>query len=195
MKKNPFLFILVFCVFLLTGFQAQAEKGDGAGIICDNEYALCTSAPCIPDPSNPDSKAICSCEVNKGKNFGMSSCESRTPVTDSNGVTKTLSTYSFAQAASKPVLSCAAGKPWTNCLDQPCIVDQMNPHKAICTCEILRDQPFLTYGGDCNVLTCDTAYWSAATSEAFLQGSQELIKTMGLKEMPAEYCPGMKPAN
>jgi len=192
MKKVVFLFTLIFGILLLTGIKAEADKSS-SGIICDNEYALCTSAPCVPDPSNPDSKAICSCEVNKGKNFGMSKCEARTPVTDSNGVTKAVSTYSFAQASTKPVLSCPVGKPWTNCLDQPCIIDQMNPLKAICTCEIERYQPFLTYGGDCNVLTCDNAYWSAATSEAFNQGSLELIKTMGLKEIPAEYCPGMKP--
>ena len=193
MKNVPFSLVLVLSVFLFTVLEVRAQDENNSGIICENEYALCTSAPCIPDPSNQDSKAICSCEVNRGQNFGMSSCEKRTIVTDSNGVKKALSTYSFAQAASKPVLSCPAGNPWTNCLDMPCIVDQTNPQKATCTCEIVRDKPFLKYGGDCNVLTCDNAYWSAATSEAFLQGSLELMKAMNLKDNPAQFCAGMKP--
>jgi hypothetical protein len=66
MKKVSFLFTMILSVLFLTGFEAVAEKGSDSGIICNNEYVLCTSAPCVPDPSNPDSKAICSCEVNKG---------------------------------------------------------------------------------------------------------------------------------
>jgi hypothetical protein len=193
MKKVAFILTLVLSLVVFSNLNAETDKANSSGTVCDNEYVLCTSAPCVPDPSNPDSKAICSCDVNKGKNFGMSQCGDRTTVTDTNGVTKALSTYSFAQASSKPVLSCPAGKPWTNCLDQPCIVDQMNPLKAICTCEIVRDLPFVTYGGECNVLTCDNAYWSAATSEAFRQGSLELAKSMGLEENPAQFCAGMEP--
>jgi len=104
MKRVSFLFTMVLSVLFLAGLEAGAEKGgdttirSGSGTICNNEYVLCTSAPCVPDPSNPDSRAICSCDVNKGLNFGMSQCEARTPVTDSNSVTKALSTYSFAQA-------------------------------------------------------------------------------------------------
>jgi len=199
MKKVPFLFTMVLSVLFLTGLEAGAEKGSDigissdSGIICNNEYVLCTSAPCVPDPSNPDSKAICSCEVNKGLNFGLSQCEARTPVIDSNGVTKVLSTYSFAQAPTKPVLHCLEGKPWTNCLDQPCIVDQMNPIKAICTCKIVRDQPFETFGGDCNSLTCDTGYWSGATLGSYVGASKELMKAFDLEDEPARYCAGMKP--
>jgi hypothetical protein len=114
-------------------------------------------------------------------------------VTDSNSVTKALSTYSFAQAPTKPVLHCLEGKPWTDCLDQPCIVDQMNPLKAICTCKIVRDKPFETFGGDCNSLTCDTGYWSGATLGSYVGASKELMKAFGLEDEPARYCAGMKP--
>jgi len=199
MKKVSFLFILFLSVVLLSGFGAEAEKGgdsairSDSGIICNNEYVLCTSAPCVPDPSNPDSNAICSCDVNQGLNFGMSQCDSRTPVTDSNGVTKAVSTFSFAQAPTKPVLSCPEGKPWTDCLDQPCIVDPLNPLKAICTCKIVRDKPFVTFGGNCVSLTCDTGYWSGATLGSYVGASKELMKAFGLDEQPARYCAGMKP--
>lgn len=195
MKKFLFVCAVIVVSALSISYEALAESKSGgdSGTVCNNEYVLCTSAPCIPDPSNPDSKAICSCEVNKGQNFGMSDCEARKPSTDSNGVTKALSTYSFAQATEKTVLSCPLGKPWSDCLDQPCIVDPMNALKAICTCKIVRDKPFVTYGGNCDTLTCDKAYWSAATAESFLEGSSELAKAMGLESVPAEFCPGMKP--
>ncbi len=58
MKKVSFLFTIVLSVFFLTGLEAVAEKASDSGIICNNEYVLCTSAPCVPDPSNPDSNAI-----------------------------------------------------------------------------------------------------------------------------------------
>ena len=164
---------------------ADTDKSGSSGTICENTYVLCTSAPCIPDPSNPDTKAICACDVNNGKNFGMSECSERTPKTDSNGVTHALSNYSFNQSPNKPVLVCPGGKP--------CIIDPADPLKAICTCEIERKQPFITFGGECNTLTCDTAYWSGATVSDFEGASQELMKAFGLKENPAQYCPGQNP--
>ncbi|MGH7850955.1 MAG: MauE/DoxX family redox-associated membrane protein, partial [Thermodesulfobacteriota bacterium] len=109
------------------------------------------------------------------------------------GVKTLVSTYSFAQGPSKPVLSCPEGKPWTNCLDRPCTVDPMNPLIAVCKCDIVRDSPFVTYGGDCNTLTCDTGYWSGATVESYEEGSALLFHKMGLDGIPVTYCPGMKP--
>ncbi|MEQ9618748.1 MAG: hypothetical protein RIG61_06205 [Deltaproteobacteria bacterium] len=195
MKKVLFVYVMVVISGLpfSSDTSAESKSGSESGKVCNNEYVLCTSAPCIPDPSSPDSKAICSCEVNRGPNFGMSDCEARKPSTDSNGVKKALSTYSFAQAPAKPVLSCPEGKPWTDCLDQPCIVDPINPLKAICTCRIVRDRPFVTYGGECNTFTCDNAYWSAATLASFMEGSSMLAEAMGLESIPAAFCPGMKP--
>ncbi|WP_444884795.1 hypothetical protein [Microbulbifer sp. PSTR4-B] len=198
MKKHSFLFIMILIALAFIGFNAAAEEvkpkppQSSEGNICSNEYVLCTSAPCIPDPRNPDSNAICQCDVNKGLNFGMSACKARIPVTDSTGVKKILSTFSFAQAPTKPVLSCPEGNPWTDCLDQPCIVNPMNPLKAICTCKIVRDQPFVTFGGDCVSLTCDTGYWSGATVGSYIGASKQLMKAFGLDQTPAKYCAGTK---
>ncbi|GAA5442809.1 hypothetical protein Misp06_00984 [Microbulbifer sp. NBRC 101763] len=199
MTKHSFLLTVVLIALVFVRFETSAEEDNlnsiksGKGIICSNEYVLCTSAPCIPDPRNPDSNAICRCDVNKGLNFGLSECKTRIPATNSNGVKKALSTFSFAQAPTKPVLSCPEGKPWTDCLDQPCIVDPMNPLKAICTCKIVRDKPFVTFGGDCVSLTCDTGYWSGATAESYLEASRQLMKAVDLDEMPAKYCVGRPP--
>ena len=74
MKKILFIFMTILIAGLSFNYQSFAEnKPDGN--VCDNEYVLCTSAPCIPDPSNPDTKAICACEVNKGLNYGYSECD------------------------------------------------------------------------------------------------------------------------
>jgi len=186
----------VLCT-VLTLSASMAEdtttKKDNSPEICEGLYALCTSAPCVPDPENKDSKAICSCEVNKGINFGYSSCDSREKKTDDYGVTNLISTYSFAQGPSKPVLSCPKGKPWTDCLDKSCTVNPLNPLNAYCKCDIIRDEAFVTYGGDCNMLTCDNGYWSGATVEAYIEASTLLSEKMGIKDFPVVYCPGMKP--
>jgi len=107
------ILLLLAMVITATAFSdiALAETdNNNAGVICENKYVLCTSAPCIPDPSNPDTKAICSCDVNEGKNFGMSECQTRTPVTDSNGVTRAVSNYSFNQTPVKPGAVVPLGK-------------------------------------------------------------------------------------
>jgi hypothetical protein len=195
MKKFVVITLLIIIASGLSSYNAlsDSEKSSNTGIICENTYVLCTSAPCIPDPSNPDTKAICTCDVNNGKNFGTSECSERIPQTDAKGVTRALSTYSFNQSPTNPALACPGGKPWTNCLDMPCIVDPMNPLNAICTCEIEREQAFITFGGKCNTLTCDTAYWSGATVDSFNTANKELMKASGIIDNPAQYCPGQNP--
>lgn len=172
------ILLLLAMMITATAFSdyiALAETDNNKGMICENKYVLCT------------------CDVNEGKNFGMSECQTRTPVTDSNGVTRAVSNYSFNQTPVKPGLLCPSGKPWTFCLDKPCIIDPWNPVKAICTCDIERKEPFVTFGGECNTLTCDTAYWSAATLEDIKGANVVLMKAFGLKDDPIEYCPGVNP--
>lgn len=188
--------ILVLVALLTLGaYGAAAETGSSGeeGIICEGLYALCTSAPCIPDPENRESKALCSCEVNKGINYGHTSCDQRTPAKDDYGITTLISTYSFAQGPSRPILICPEGKPWTDCLDRPCTVNPMNPLSAMCKCDIIRDKEFVTYGGECNTLSCDTGFWSGATVGSYIEASNQLSKKMGIGDFPVTYCPGMKP--
>ena len=187
------LLAIVITAIAFSDIALAETDNNNTGVICENKYVLCTSAPGIPDPSNPDTKAICSCNVNEGKNFGMSECQTRTPVTDSNGVTRAVSNYSFNQTPVKPGLLCPAGKPWTFCLDKPCIIDPANPLKAICTCDIERKEAFVTFGGECNTMTCDTAYWSAATLEDIKGANATLMKAFDLKDDPIDYCPGVNP--
>jgi len=156
-------------------------------LTCEGTYALCTSAPCIPDPNDPKKTAICQCDVEQGKNIGLSSCDDRQAKTKHN-IQAILSTYSFEQASSKKVMSCPAGNPWTDCMDQSCIVDPANPSKAICSCKIEHSGAFVTYGGGCDKNTCATGYWSGASKAGFEQASSALMQTLQLQSIPAQYC-------
>ncbi|MEG6509830.1 hypothetical protein V6C03_12735 [Methyloligella sp. 2.7D] len=173
------------------GLAASAADAPAVADVCSDtgSYALCTSAKCIPDPRAPDKTAICSCEVTSGPNFGTVPCDARKPTEEGGKTVAVMSLYSFAQAPTKPLMACPSGKPWTDCLNKPCRVDPSNPLKAICSCAIETTGAFVTYGGSCNTLTCDTAYWSAATVASFEQGSQELVEAMQLQKSPVTYCP------
>jgi len=157
-----------------------------AGVTCDQRYALCTSAPCVPDPRDPDKSALCECTVHLGISFGMTSCEDRRP-RSRRGVTLLVSTYSLAEYRNKATMTCPGGK-WTFCLDRPCTVDPMDPLRAVCACDVVPSEEFLTLGGDCNTLTCDSAYWSGATPAAVAQGEAAMVRALGLESAPDNAC-------
>lgn len=144
--------------FLTNSFAEEPAKP----IICDQDYALCTSARCIPAPGS-STNAICDCSVEKGKSAGYKTCKERKPVEDKFKVTSLISTFSFEQFATKRPMNCPEGLPWTNCVDRLCTVDPQNSKRALCNCMIERTQAFFTFGGDCNTNTCATGFWSGAT--------------------------------
>lgn len=151
----------IFSIFLFLTTQAFAAHKPA--IVCDQPYALCTSAPCIPDPKNPGG-TICECVVQKGKNVGFSSCEQRKPVADKFKATHLISTFSFEQFATKKSLSCPKGAPWSNCVDMACTVDPQNVNRAICSCKVDNTQAFFTFGGNCETTSCNTGFWSGAVA-------------------------------
>lgn len=191
-KFAPYVLGLLAVVLCTFGYYKISQMTSSAGIVCEQEYALCTSAPCIPDPMNPE-KAICSCKVHIGKSFGMTSCKMRKPHTDANGVHSVTSTYSFVEYTKKKTMFCPNSSPWTFCLDKSCTVDPQDPSKAICTCDVKRTGQFLTLGGDCDTSTCSTGYWSGATLDDVNTAMPALMKAMGLKSSPNNYCPNTPP--
>jgi hypothetical protein len=75
---------LPFLVALLLGSSGIASAQDKS-LLCDQQFALCTSARCIPAPGNPK-VALCTCDVwnTKGATLGPS-CDAFKPSTDANG--------------------------------------------------------------------------------------------------------------
>lgn len=153
-------------------------------IVCNQGYALCTSASCIPDPRHPD-YAICICDVKKGNSVGFSSCAVRAPKQNQYKTKIIISTFSFDQFPTKRGMTCPKGMPWTDCVDAPCMVNPMDNTKANCSCKINHDQAFFTLGGDCDIKTCATAFWSGATEatntllrQALLEKTKDLTKSL-----------------
>src|SRR5262249_52541388 len=155
---------------------------------CQQQFALCTSAPCIPEPGNPKI-AICTCDVEEGPNLATVACDAVKPSTDANGIRTVYSQFALKQfAQGKRTLKCAAGTPWTWCLNKPCTVDPANPKKAICACDVLRTGEWITAGGNCNTATCNTADWSGAPLNDFNDGTDFFVKQLKLKKSPVNWC-------
>ena len=177
-------FALLFVVVLAAG-DARAE----GNTLCTGEFALCTSAACVPMPADP-SKAICFCDVKEGKSMSTVACNTIAPKTDENGIRTIYSMFALDQFADgKRGMKCPSGTPWTWCLNKPCTVSQIDRTKALCTCDIVRKGEWMTLGGDCDTSTCKMGYWSAAPLKDFESGNDFMTKAHGAKESPAKWCP------
>jgi hypothetical protein len=175
---------------VLIAATLHAQPVQAENHLCRQQFALCTSAPCIPEPGNPK-VAICTCDVEEGANLASVACDTVRPSTDANGVRTVYSQFALTQfAQDRKALKCSTGTPWTWCLNKPCTVDPANPHKAICACDIVRTGEWMTAGGNCNTGTCATAYWSGAPLSDFADGTDFLMKELKLTKSPVNWCPG-----
>lgn len=174
-------------IALMAAF-ARAGPAQAENYLCQHQFALCTSAPCIPEPGNPK-VAICSCDVEDGPSMAAAACDTLRPRTDANGIRTVYSQFALRQwQRGKKTLKCPSGTPWTWCLNKPCTVDPANPKKAICACDVVRTGEWITAGGDCNTATCSTAYWSAAPLDAFSDATDFMLKSLRRKRSPVGWC-------
>lgn len=156
-------------------------------VICDQQYALCTSAQCVPDPTHPG-RSICFCEVKKGLSYGYLKCKERKPRVDQYEIINLISTFSMDDFKSQKNMTCPSGNPWSNCLDQPCVIDPFDPQKAICLCKIMKTGVFQTFGGNCDTSTCKKGLWSAAQPEANDFAVKAMMEALGFKKSPQKFC-------
>ncbi|MEO8400301.1 MAG: hypothetical protein ABI597_00710 [Gammaproteobacteria bacterium] len=186
MCDNPKLWFFACMLFAAISTVSAAQKP----VVCNQQYAICTSAQCIPDPRH-SGFALCSCDVKEGNSAGYSACAKRKPAVNKDKTTRIISTFSFAQFDSKKGMACGKGFDWTNCVDSPCTVDPMNPAKATCSCPVLHGQAFVTFGGDCNIQSCSTGFWSGATIDSSTQLREVMQKSMGAttNPYPTAACP------
>jgi hypothetical protein len=179
-------------IVVLAGLIAMCGFIDSvraANYFCQQQFALCTSAPCIPQPGNPK-VAMCMCSVEDGPNLATEPCDTLKPSTDANGIRSLYSQFALKQFASGlKTLKCPSGTPWTWCLNKPCTVDPADPTKAICACDVLRTGEWITGGGNCDAGTCKTAYWSGAPVSDFNDGIDFLLKSTNRTDSPVTYCP------
>jgi hypothetical protein len=179
----PAVLAAIFAAF------GSGEPASAENYLCRQQFALCTSAPCIPQPGSTK-VAMCTCDVEDGPSVATVPCDTVKPSTDEYGVRTVYSQYSPKQwQQGKKTLTCASGAPWTWCLNKICTVDPANPKKAICACDIVRTGASVTAGGNCNTGTCNTAYWSAAPADAFADGTDFFMKSLNIKKSPVQACP------
>lgn len=185
--RLSYCFSALFLIFLINSSCEKSRKQKM--YICDQQYALCTSAHCIPSPEHP-TESICFCDVEEGKSLGNASCAALKPHTDKNGVRTIFSTYSFKQyQEGLKAMTCPPSALWSWCLGKRCTQDAKNPKKALCLCDIKSSKKeWVTLGGDCDTTTCENAFWSGATLEDNKTGSEFLAKDLDLKSSPIKWC-------
>lgn len=164
--------------------NANALEVDGAWL-CNQTFALCTTAPCVPSPTDPNI-SVCDCVVVNGYSVGFKSCSERAQ--SGRNVRSAFSTVNVNPSFG--VLSCPSGVPWANCLDVMCEIDPTNPALAKCQCITVNTGESLTFGGGCDTATCTSTVWSAATPD--LPGSTQYKKGMKQLNQPITFpttCP------
>ncbi len=175
-----------------------------AATFCQGQYALCIKAACSPIVSrNSDgtysiTEANCTCDVLTGWSMGPGTCDTRTPVT-TNGRTYLVSTYSNFFNKTNLTLSCPSDTMWAWCYGSPCVVDEKDPTKAVCTCPVQVSKA-MTLGGGCRQDACNSI-WSAANPVADAFANNHFYKYMTDNKLqpppnpPAKDCPPPPPSN
>jgi hypothetical protein len=183
-----FLLVLLFLVLLLGKKSKPPPPSSSSKYLCNQKYALCTSAACVPHPSDHN-LSICSCDVQSGPSMSSVPCEQLVPQIDKNGIETVYSTFSLEQFSDKKSLICNGNYPYSWCLNKICTVDPMNPEKALCICDVKRENSssWTTLGGECDSSTCQNAYWSGA-SLSDLQNGHDFLQKGGTS--PIHYCSG-----
>ena len=142
--------------------------------ICNQLFALCTTAPCARDEHDP-SMATCQCVVENFYSIGSQPCPER-----AQSGRRLVSTFSTVNVNSEfGIMTCPEEAPWANCLNVPCDIDAVNPAMATCQCPMVDTGPSLTFGGGCDTSTCTSTMWSASSTvqiafEYFLEGMKQV---------------------
>jgi peroxiredoxin len=157
----------------------------GGAWLCDQRYALCTSAACEPSKTNPK-VSVCRCTVMTGYSAGFKTCEQRAPAGR-----HLHSNFSLqAVTSSTRVMTCSEPGLWVQCLDAVCEADPANPGHALCQCVNMKTKNFLTFAGNCDTRTCASVIWSAAT-QPFPGGAQyeKGLQRLGIPYRVPKGCP------
>jgi hypothetical protein len=151
----------------------DALKVDGTWL-CNQPFALCTTASCQPSTTDPNI-SVCRCVMQNGYSVGYKSCGERAQ--KGSSVRSDFSTININPSFG--VLTCPSGVPWANCVDVECEIDPTNPAMALCQCVTVRTGQSFTFGGGCDPTNCTSVIWSGASAEsslntAYLKGMKQL---------------------
>lgn len=127
--------------------------------LCNGTFALCTKAKCLPVPGTKE-KVNCKCEVKHGYSAGTKPCDTVPP--EPPKANEAIPSRYFPISS---MAVCSIDAPWAFCLDKPCTVDDKDPHKANCLCDVKRtpEQSYVVVAGTKDDAMCTDALWSSAT--------------------------------
>lgn len=156
-------------------------------VVCSSTFANCTTALCTQIPDDPQ-YATCTCTVQTSYSAGLTACQGiqQTP----QGMTVVSRYYPINSYA-----RCNNDRPWSMCLDSPCIIDPNNPYQASCRCTILQSQgPYIVVEADRNYsnTTCENGVNSYATVvdvnqvTDYLRTHNTPLKTFPIKAFKAQ---------
>lgn len=152
--------------------------------LCYQNYALCTSAQCIKLPNNPE-LSICYCPVKKGCSLGTQSCPTLKPFKKGN-LEFVYSTFSPLQITSNCVEQQSYpnkennNTTFSNCLNQICIINPLDPSTAFCFCPLTQSNPYLTLGKTNNINNNPNIFLSGATNEGLQNSATFLQECKGI---------------
>lgn len=159
--------------------------------LCNQPYALCTSAQCTASPNNPNI-VICNCPIENGCSMGKANCSALQPFS-ANGIDYIYSTYNPSQFFEKDINvyqypnKYNTSTQFANCLDQVCIIDPSDPTSAFCQCPLTDSNgPWIGVGNGYNV--DPNIYLSGAPYDIYLTGRKTFIP-FGIKipKRPINY--------
>ncbi len=158
-------------------------KVDGVWL-CDQRYALCTTASCTPSKTEKGI-SICRCKVKSGYSAGYKTCEQRAPEGR-----RLHSQFSLQNGSERlRMLTCNERGLWANCLDVVCEVDPDDPRHALCRCVDKRTKNFYTLGGDCDTRACQSVIWSAETGPGVGAQYEKGLRSLGITYRSPPGCP------
>ena len=164
-KKKIYYSFFILAVVILLGFflWSQWKQTITSYKMCNQPYALCTSAKCVPNPKNYN-QTICNCDIEHGNSIGTKSCDQLKGYREKN-VNYIFSTFSPLQSEhGRKVLNCGKEYPWSTCLNQKCEIDPQDKTKAICACDLVQsDKDWITFGKK----PCANNYYSGAYMEDY----------------------------
>jgi peroxiredoxin len=167
-----------------TGPTKDALKVDGTWL-CNQPFALCTTASCQPSTTDPNI-SVCRCVMQNGYSVGYKTCAERAQ--KGSSVRSDFSTMNINP--SFRVLSCPTGVPWANCVDVECEIDPTNPAVALCQCVTVRTGKSFTFGGGCDPTNCASEIWSGASAQSSLNTSYlKGMKQLGQPVTFPKACP------
>ena len=163
-----------------SGGPVGPVSSSGSFTVCSSTYALCTGSQCTPVADAPGFDA-CNCRVMTGYSAGQAPCQD----VQETGEAQAIFSRYYPITSYTP---CSNDRPWANCLDSPCLINNGDPRAATCICTEMKNQgTYILYdsAGKYSPTSCSTGLYSLATVE----GADEITEYLQTHNTPLKAPP------